>query len=137
MWYAKTLLPAPGAGADVDPAIAAHVSYCARTSRRLARRLFRAMARHGTAIEREQVLLGRFVDVGTEVFALSASCSRAQRLLASGTARAEVMPVLDLFAEMARERIENAFRGTRANHDAAGYALAQDVLAGKHAWLER
>jgi len=39
-------------------------------------RLFRAMASHGTAIEREQVLLGRFVDVGTEIFALSASCSR-------------------------------------------------------------
>ena len=95
------------------------------------------MARHGTAIEREQVLLGRFVDVGAEIFALSASCSRAQRLLATGTSRDEVMPVLDLFAEMSRERIENAFRGTRSNHDAAGYALAQDVLAGKHAWLER
>jgi hypothetical protein len=47
------------------------------------------------------------------------------------------MPVLDLCADMAHERIENAFLGTRANHDAAGYALAQDVLAGKHTWLER
>jgi alkylation response protein AidB-like acyl-CoA dehydrogenase len=137
VWYAKCLLPASGAGADADPAIARHVAYCARTSRRLARRLFRAMVRHGTAIEREQVLLGRFVDVGTEVFALSASCSRAQHLLAKGTPRAEVMPVLDLCADMAHERIENAFLGTRANHDAAGYALAQDVLAGKHTWLER
>ncbi len=136
IWYPSRMLPAPGAGGDVDPAIARHVAYCARTSRRLARRLFRAMARHGTEIEREQVLVGRFVDVGTEIFALSASCSRAQQLLSGGAGRDEVLPVLELFGSMTRERVEAAFRGTRTNHDAAGYALAQDVLAGKHAWLE-
>ena len=120
--------------AGVRLAIAA---FCARTSKRLARRLFRAMVRHGAALEREQVLLGRFVDVGTEIFALSASCSRAQHLLGRGARRDEVLPVLDLFAAMTRERIDAAFRGTRTNHDAAGYALAQDVLAGRHEWLER
>ena len=136
VWYPSRILPAAGAGGDVEPAIARHVGYCARTSRRLARRLFRAMARHGTAIEREQVLVGRFVDVGAEVFALSASCSRAQHLLATGAKRDEVLPVLELFASMTKERVDAAFRGTRTNHDAAGYALAQDVLAGRHTWLE-
>jgi hypothetical protein len=136
VWYPGRMLPARGAGGDVDPRVARHVAYCAGTSRRLARRLFRAMARHGTSIEREQVLVGRFVDVGAEIFALSASCSRAQHFLARGAARDEVLPVLDLFASMTRERVEAAFLGTRTNHDAAGYALAQDVLAGRHAWLE-
>jgi len=135
-WYASRMLPALAPG-GLDPAIAPHVAYCARTSKRLARRLFRTMVRHGAALEREQVLLGRFVDVGTEVFALSASCSRAQDLLAHGGKRDEVLPVLHLLAAMTRERVDAAFRGTRANHDAAGYALAQDVLAGRHEWLER
>jgi len=95
------------------------------------------MVRHGAALEREQVLLGRFVDVGTEIFALAASCSRAEHLLAMGTKRSEVLPVLDLFAKMTRRRVDAAFRGTRTNDDAAGYALAQEVLAGTHEWLER
>jgi hypothetical protein len=77
------------------------------------------------------------VDVGAETFALAASCARAQSLLAAGSPRAEVLPVLDLFAAMTRERVDAAFRGTRTNHDAMGYAFAQDVLAGRHAWLER
>jgi alkylation response protein AidB-like acyl-CoA dehydrogenase len=136
-WYPSRLLPAAGAPAGTDPDIARHIDYCAATSRRLARTLFRAMVRHGTEIEREQVLLGRFVDVGAETFALSASCARAQQLLAAGSPRSEVMPVLDLFGDMARTRIEAAFRGTQRNHDAASYVLAQDVLAGRHEWLER
>jgi alkylation response protein AidB-like acyl-CoA dehydrogenase len=135
-WYASRTLPA-FAPAGLDGEIAPHAAWCARTSQRLARRLFRAMVRHGAALEREQVLLGRFVDAGTEVFALSASCSRAQHLLAKGAPREEVLPVLALFAAMTRERVDAAFRGTRTNHDAAGYALAQDVLAGRHEWLER
>ena len=135
-WYASRMLPA-SAPEGLDPAIAPHAAYCAAASKRLARRLFRAMVRHGAALEREQVLLGRFVDVGAEVFALSASCSRAQHLLAHGGKREEVLPVLHLVAAMTRDRVDAALLGTRTNHDAAGYALAQDVLAGRHEWLER
>ena len=60
----------------------------------------------------------------------------AQHLLAGGVQRAQVVPVLDLFCRNARRRIDESFRGTRDNDDARGYALAQDVLAGAHAWLE-
>ena len=137
LWYPSRLLPAGAPGGRLDARIAGHAAYCARTSRRLARGLFRAMVRHGTAIEREQVLLGRFVDVGAETFALAASCSRAQHLLDTGGKREEVLPVLDLVAKMACERIDASFRGTKTNHDAMGYAFAQDVLAGRHEWLER
>lgn len=136
-WYPSRLLPTLGPGGDLDPVVARHAAYCARTSKRLARGLFHAMARHGTAIEREQVLLGRFVEIGAELFALSASCARAQQIVASGAARQDVLAVLDLFGELTRRRVAATFRGARDNADAQGYALAQDVLAGRHAWLER
>jgi len=54
---------------------AGHVNYAARTSKRLARGFcFHAMARFGPKLDREQLLLSRFVGVATELFAISATC---------------------------------------------------------------
>jgi hypothetical protein len=93
---------------------------------------------HGPKLDRQQVLLGRFVDIGTELFAIAATCSRAQALLASGDPRGkrETLDLVDYFCRSARLRIERNFAGLRHNADREGYRLAQDVLAGKHEWLE-
>ena len=45
--------------------------YVERTSRQLSRSLFHAMALHGPALEKKQLLLGRLVDVAGELFALT------------------------------------------------------------------
>jgi len=55
-----------------------HVNYAARTSKKLARGLFHAMARFGPKLDREQLLLSRFVGIATELFAISTTCSFAQ-----------------------------------------------------------
>jgi hypothetical protein len=110
--------------------------YAARTSRKLARAMFHAMLRNGPKLERQQLLLGRFVDIGTELFAITATCLRAERLLqgeATGANKAELLQLVDYFCRASRLRIEEKFRGVRRNADHAGYRLAQQVLAGKHA----
>jgi hypothetical protein len=48
--------------ADLRP----HVNYAARTSKKLARGLFHAMARFGPKLDREQLLLSRFVGIATD-----------------------------------------------------------------------
>ena len=78
-WYPRQWLPTTS-GTPLDPRLRGHVRWAHRATRRLARALFHAMARYGPKLEREQVLLGRFVDLGTEIFALSATCARAQQL---------------------------------------------------------
>jgi alkylation response protein AidB-like acyl-CoA dehydrogenase len=119
-----------------DSRLTRHLRYAAKTSRRLARALFHAMARFGPKLERQQILLGRFVDIGTELFAIAASCSRAQSMLKAGGNANEIIPLADYFCRLARLRIERLFQGIRHNADKTGYKLAQQVLGGDCAWLD-
>jgi Acyl-CoA dehydrogenase, C-terminal domain len=131
-WYPKQWLPLEWFMSH-DSRFTQHLRFAAKTSRKLARTLFHAMARNGPKLEREQLLLGRFVDIGTELFAITATCLRAEQLLkadATGANKAELLNLVDYFCRASRLRIEEKFRGVRHNADRAGYRLAQQVLAG-------
>jgi hypothetical protein len=104
----------------------------AATSKRLARGLFHAMMRFGPKLDREQLLLSRFVGVATELFAIAATCSYAQHLLNSGRPADEILSLVHYFCRSAQARIEHHFAGTHRNVDARGYQLVQDLMAGKH-----
>jgi hypothetical protein len=93
------------------------------------------MARFGPKLDREQLLLSRFVGIATELFAISATCSYAQWLLGQGKPANEILTVADYFCRSARMRIDHHFAGTMRNVDKRGYALVQDLLDGKHALL--
>jgi alkylation response protein AidB-like acyl-CoA dehydrogenase len=130
-WYPKLWVANFGLGiAHFDPRLKRHLSWAAATTRKLARKLFHAMALHGPKLEREQVLLGRFVDLGTELFAIAATCARAQAL---GTA--EAIDLADFFAKSARLKIAKLFDGLSRNTDRAGYKVGQQVTAGAHDWV--
>jgi alkylation response protein AidB-like acyl-CoA dehydrogenase len=135
-WYPKTWLPlgAPST-AGMESRLAGQVRYVKKTSRKLARRMFHAMLSHGATIEREQILLGRFVDIGTELFAIAASCTRAQQLIGEGKDRKEILALVEYFCRESRLRIDNLFRGLSKNNDRQGYKLAQRVLADAMPWL--
>ena len=133
-WYPRQYLPRPvGNLRGAHPRLARHLRDASRASRRLARRLFQAMVRFGPKLEREQVLLSRFVEIGTELYAMSATCARAQSLLARGSEEqnAELLELVDYFCASSRLRVERAFSGLRRNTDRAGYRLAQRILGSE------
>src|SRR5215467_9106720 len=137
-WYPRQWLP-NGAGKvdNLHEILLGHVNYAARTSRRLARGLFHAMARFGPKLDREQLLLSRFVGVATELFAISATCSYAQWLLGQGKSADEILSIADYFCRSAHMRIDHHFAGTIRSVDKRGYHLVQDLLAGKHEVLRQ
>jgi len=137
-WYPRQWLR-NGAGKvdNLDEVLLGHVNYAARTSKRLARGLFHAMARFGPKLDREQLLLSRFVGVATELFAISATCSYAQWLLNQGKPADEILSIASYFCRSARMRIDHHFAGTARNADKRGYDLVQDLLAGKHELLRQ
>ena len=137
-WYPKQWLskmfPVSGFKSQV---CSRHLRYVAWTNRRLARAIFHAMLRHGPKLDREQLLLGRFVDIGAELFAISAVCLRGEHLLNSQDAGEQNLPgLIDYFCSAARLRIEQHFHDLHHNTDQSGYRLAQKLLADKFAELE-
>jgi alkylation response protein AidB-like acyl-CoA dehydrogenase len=60
--------------------LSGHLQYIDRTARKLARSMFYAMSRYQAKLERKQALLFRFVDIGAELYAMAASCVRAQSM---------------------------------------------------------
>jgi alkylation response protein AidB-like acyl-CoA dehydrogenase len=135
-WYPRQWFPT-GAGKidNLHRDLQKHVNYAARTSKKLARGLFHAMARFGPKLDREQLLLSRFVGIATELFAISATCSFAQYKIDHGESADEVLSVANYFCNSARGKIDNYFAGARRNVDKRGYQLTQELLAGKHATL--
>src|SRR6266581_860991 len=132
-WYPRQWLPGDARKIDnLHETLRGHVNYAARTSKRLARGLFHGMARYGPKLDREQLLLSRFVGIATELFAISATCSFAQYKIDSGEPIDEVLSVASYFCRSAKMRIDHHFAGTSHNADRAGYDLTQELLAGKH-----
>ncbi len=128
----------PGAYREFGP-LAAHLRYVERASRKLARATFYGMARWQGRLERKQGFLGRIVDIGAELFAMSAACVRAQldATVTAGTERGAVARELaEAFCTQARLRAEELFGQLWSNTDAADSALARHVLAGRYTWLE-
>jgi hypothetical protein len=124
----------PGAYGEFGP-LATHLRYVERASRKLARATFYGMARWQGKLERKQGFLGRIVDIGAELFAMSAACVRAQ-LDATGERGATAYELADLFCAQARLRAEELFGQLWANTDTADVKLARGVLADRYTWLE-
>jgi alkylation response protein AidB-like acyl-CoA dehydrogenase len=137
-WYPRQWLPVGGgAPADMHPRLAGHFSEVAGLSRRMARTLFHQMVRFGPKLEKRQVLLGRIADIGADLFALSAACVHAQKLINDGEPAEKVLTLVDDFRAQALLRVRQNFDGIAHNADQHGYDLTQQVVAGEHTWLER
>ncbi len=117
-------------------ALADHVRWIERTSRRLARQVFHLMVTNGPALERRQSQLFRAVDVGAELFAMAATCSRAMRDTRQGRGEGTAIELADTFCQAARRRAEASFAAIGSNDDVANYQTAKGVLAGRYGWLE-
>src|SRR5579884_3405849 len=112
--------------------LATHLRFVERASRRLARWTFYGMLRWQAHLELRQSYLGRLVDIGAELFAMSATVVRAQML---GTE--EAVELADLFCRGSRLRVEALFRGLRRNEDDVNYRAAQRALDGRYDFIEQ
>jgi alkylation response protein AidB-like acyl-CoA dehydrogenase len=139
-WYPRLYLGWSGAPryAEFGP-LATHIRFVNRSARRLARTLFHCMLRFGPKLEKRQQVLARLVEIGAELLAITAACSRAHAMSRASQGEGEsggAVELADLFSRHARRRVEDKFTSVWSNDDAATYQTAQGVLRGEFAWLE-
>ncbi|MBV7698069.1 acyl-CoA dehydrogenase family protein [Streptomyces sp. TRM70350] len=120
-------------GIDLSP----HLRFVERASRKLARSTFYAMSRWQGRMETKQGFLGRIVDIGAELFAMSAACVRAELLRSRGEHGREAYQLADAFCHQARIRVDELFGRLWTNTDELDRKVVKQVLAGSYEWLEQ
>jgi hypothetical protein len=132
-WYPKLFLPNFKLDGQVQlpEALRSHLHELEQDTRRLGRDLFHMIIRYRQGLQRRQLVLGRLVDCGAELFAIGAVLSRA----ASPAAPAESIALAELFCRQARRRIAALRRDLYANDDLENYRFARALLDGRFAWL--
>jgi hypothetical protein len=123
----------PGSYAEFGP-LAHELRYIERACRKLARSTFYGMSRWQGRLEHRQRFLGRIVDIGAELFAMTATCLRA-REDASRLGRAP-LELAEGFCRQARQRVEALFHDLWDNTDDTDRRIARRVLEGRYTFLE-
>ncbi|MEU7561217.1 acyl-CoA dehydrogenase family protein [Streptomyces eurythermus] len=120
----------------LDAVLDGHLEFVARTSRRIAGELAAVAAEsgpEGEGLDGRQRFLGRIVDIGAELYAMTASCVHARAL---GGADGSPAELADAFCRQARLRVAESLARLGENTDAADRAVTGQVLEGRYAWLE-
>lgn len=116
-----------------------HLRYINSASRRLARSLFHAMGKYQQKLEKEQLILACFVDIGTDLFAMAASLSYGEYLLSKNPADKALQDLVNLFCMNARERIEQNFRRAKRGlvHNHLKDKVSTALMEGHYDWMTK
>jgi alkylation response protein AidB-like acyl-CoA dehydrogenase len=118
-------------------ALATHVRFLDRTTRRLSRCIFHLMLLNGPKLERRQALLFRAVDIGADLFAMTAAVARAASLSRRNSPEASAaVELADVFCRGTSRRVRQSFHAIRSHDDVTKHATAGRLLAGDFAFLE-
>ncbi|MEU9402636.1 acyl-CoA dehydrogenase family protein [Streptomyces sp. SID4985] len=116
--------------------LSGHLRFVERHARKLARATFYGMSRWQGRMETKQGFLGRIVDIGAELFAMSAACVRAERLRREGDHGREAYQLADAFCHQSRLRVDDLFTRLWSNTDDLDRKVVKGVLNGSYDWLE-
>ena len=136
VWYPPLWMPsiAGDAVSSMPQPLNEHMVYVQGASKKLARETFHEMSKYQQKLESKQSILNRIVDIGTELFAISAVCSYAAMLVKDGQANA--VDLADSFCCDARKRIEVSFKEGADNTDRQNLKIAKKILAKEFEWME-
>ena len=115
-----------------------HMLFVKRSAKRLARNMFFNMLMYQQKLESKQNILGRFVDIGADLFVMSGVCSYAvsQNKPKDNGPDGSPIDLADLFCRQAKVRIQRNFQDVYSNQDTITGKIAKKVLDGSYEWLE-
>ena len=134
-WYLKQWLPIYSKiPKGIHPVFKSKLRYVQKTSKRLARALFHAMLVHGPKLDKQQLLLARIAEIGTELFVITSAILRANTKLNKD--KQYMVDLANCIFESSKHKINNLFSDVKNNNDNKNYKLARGVLEKKYRQLE-
>lgn len=138
VWYPKQKLASLFSSRYPDMGeLEGHYRYIEKESRKMTIALFDAMVKYQKKLETKQLLLGRLMEIGTELFAMAATCSYAIHLVKKNPADKSPLQLADFFCTLARRRIGHHFHTLHTNDDRKSNKLAERIIAKDYRWLEQ
>ena len=114
-----------------------YLRFVAKTSKKLSRKLFHSMLRYGPALDKQQMLLGRLTEIGTELFVISACAIRIDSMIKDNPENtSEYLELMDVVFSESKIKIKNNFSGMSNNNDKKNYSFAKKILGGTFKFLE-
>lgn len=132
-WINSSLFPGYS---EFGPKLSRHMNYVERTSHILGRSIFHAMGMYQNSLERRQMVLARFVDIGTELFAMAATCARSKMLSEKDPKNPHYQHLANHFCKESRRRVEASFAAISDNDDRQANKIAKCMMAGDYKWME-
>lgn len=138
-WYPKQLWGSNFNSTTLQGAekLQKYFTFVEKQSHHLAGEIFTAMAKYRQHLEKKQMLLGRLMEIGTDLFAITATCSYALSLSKNPDIGDSSIELADHFCQLAKRRIEEQFISLTQNDDRSANALAKKTLEKSYQWLEK
>lgn len=137
LWYPKQNVDSLTSSAYKDTgALEKHFKFIERYAHKLASKIFGSMARYRQHLESKQMRLGRLMEIGTDLFAMAATCSYALSLKQKQNDDSPI-ELADYFCVMARRRIQERLEALSSNDDKDANRIAKRTLDKSYRWLEK
>lgn len=114
-----------------------YFQFIEKSSHQMAAALFHAMAKYQQKLEQRQLLLGRLMDIGTDLFAMSATLAYALLLHKKNPEDETSLELADYFCTLAKRRINEKFEALSDNDDKKGNKIAEKAINKEFRWLEK
>jgi alkylation response protein AidB-like acyl-CoA dehydrogenase len=137
-WYPRQWAPSAffASYAHLNSRLQGHGKFVAHKSKRLSRSIFHAMIRHQAGLEHRQAIMKRLVDIGVELYTMSATCARATMMVNQNPADASPLQLADHYCKGARRRVRRFFSDLLCNDDASSRKISKSINAARVTWLE-
>ena len=129
-WYLKQSFGFSSSFKEQEP-LSKEFIFIETYAHRLAKTLFNAMAKYQAHLEKKQILLGHLMEVGTDLFIMTATCSYAL-----SKKDPQSLELARYFCTLAQERIEGHFHAIKHSYSKKTDQLAEEVIEGKMLSLE-
>lgn len=137
LWYPKLWLPSWSMFSikHLNQRNLSQLHYISRTSKRLARSLFHTMMRFGPKLEYQQTILAHYVDIGTLLFAMAATLSKAESILHNHQNPKTIQALTTAFCHQSRKEIEQHFRAVRSSEPKEKQVASTALMSTNLDWL--